>query len=82
MNRMKNTDITESFHIRSYGKGELALMYFPDRTPKTASKSFKKFVDEHPGLLEKLAKTGLKPLSRTYTPAQVKFIIEALGEPG
>ncbi|KAA6341441.1 hypothetical protein EZS27_010751 [termite gut metagenome] len=78
---MKGTDSTEEFRIRSYGKGELALMYFPGKTPKVAGKSFKKFVDEHPGLRESLAKTGLKPLSRTYTPAQVRLIVEALGEP-
>jgi hypothetical protein len=78
----KSTDVTEHFRIRCYGKGELALVYFPGKSPKVASKAFKKFIDEHPGLTEKLAKTGLKPLSKTYTPAQVKLIIEALGEPG
>jgi hypothetical protein len=79
---MKNTDMAGRFRIRSYGKGELALIYFPYKTPKVASKTLKNFVDGHPGLTEKLAKTGLKPLSRTYTPAQVKLIVEALGEPG
>ncbi|KAA6345986.1 hypothetical protein EZS27_005566 [termite gut metagenome] len=78
----KGTDVTERFRIRCYGKGELALMYFPEKSPKTAGRAFKKIVDGHPELTEKLAKTGLKPLSKTYTPAQVKHIIEALGEPG
>jgi hypothetical protein len=79
---MKNTDLAENFHMCSYGKGELAIRYFPDKTPKAASRAFKNFVDGHPGLTEELAKTGLKPLSRIYTPAQVKLIVEALGEPG
>ncbi|KAA6327783.1 hypothetical protein EZS27_023255 [termite gut metagenome] len=78
---MKDIDATKNFRIRSYGKGELALMYFPHKTLKLAGRSFKKFVDDCPGLTEKLAKMGVKPFSKTYTPAQVRLIIEALGEP-
>ena len=61
----KQTD----FRIRSYGRTELAQLYNPCLTPKAAYRAVR------------LAELGKLPGSRSYTPAQVREIVEALGEP-
>ena len=53
------------FRIRSYGRTELAQLYNPCLTPKAV----------------RLAELGKLPGSRSYTPAQVREIVGALGEP-
>ena len=68
----KQTD----FRIRSYGRTELAQLYNPCLTPKAAYR-----IDHYPGLAVRLAELGKLPGSRSYTPAQVREIVEALGEP-
>ncbi|WP_373801955.1 DUF4248 domain-containing protein, partial [Bacteroides heparinolyticus] len=42
---------------------------------------FNKWIRTSPGLEQRLMATGLRPTSRHYTPAQVKLIVDALGEP-
>ena len=55
-----------SFKIRSYGRMELASLYSPDLT----------------GMLrQQLDALGYRPDRRTFTPLEVKAIVEALGEP-
>ena len=71
----------KKFEIKSYGKGELAGMYLPHITQDSASKTLKKWIDKYPGLNEALAATGLTVCDRRYTPAQIRLIVEALGEP-
>ena len=39
------------------------------------------WIDHYPGLAVRLAELGKLPGSRSYTPAQVREIVEALGEP-
>ena len=53
------------FRIRSYGRTELAQLYNPCLTPKAAYRKLVGWIDH----------------SRSYTPAQVREIVEALGEP-
>lgn len=69
------------FQTRSYAKGELASMYLPDITPDSASKTLRKWIQKYPGLSEELKATGLTASDRRYTPAQVRLIVSALGEP-
>ena len=68
----KQTD----FRIRSYGRTELAQLY-----PKAAYRKLVGWIDHYPGLAVRLAELGKLPGSRSYTPAQVREIVEALGEP-
>ena len=70
----KQTD----FRFRSYGRTELALLYNPCLTPKAAYRKLVGWIDHYPGLAVRLAEL---PGSRSYTPAQVREIVEALGEP-
>lgn len=71
----------KKFEIRSYGRSELASIYMPDIEAQSASKTLKKWIQKYPGLAEALSTTGLEPSARRYTPAQVRLIVEALGEP-
>lgn len=71
----------KKFKVRSYGKSELAALYLPDISPKSAADTMKKWIEKAPGLTESLAATGVKPMDKKYTPAQVRLIVEALGEP-
>lgn len=72
----------DKFVFRTYGKSELALLYNPYITPKAACKKLNLWISLQPRLVESLREYGLTPLSKSYTPAQVRLIVEALGEPG
>lgn len=76
-----NTSEENKFAIRSYGKGELASLYMPGILPKSALATFNEWINKFPGLPEALQQSGLCPSNRRYTPAQVRLIIKALGEP-
>lgn len=71
----------ECFKIRTYGRMELAQAYCPTMNPRAAYHKLSLWIDRYPNLREQLMAIGASPKSRTYTPAQVKLIVEALGEP-
>ena len=69
---MKN----EPFVIRTYGKTELAMKYFPNLTPESAMKNFRNWLK-----INKRLKILVSRKIRFYTPKQVKNIVEEIGEP-
>lgn len=69
------------FIIRSYTKKELALMYFPDSSPRTAVNHLMAWVRRCPALWQQLADMGYQPTCKAFTPRQVRAITEMLGEP-
>ncbi len=69
-----------TFHLRSYGRTELALEYNPHLSPGAAWRKMAAWLARVPGLMERLATYG-DIRSRTFTPSQVRLIVEALGEP-
>ncbi len=71
----------ENFKIRPYGLGELASLYNPDLHPHSAIRKLQRWMAHAPGLTEQLLTAGWKPHYRTFTPAQVRLIVAALGEP-
>ena len=71
----------KAFQYRSYGKGELAALYLPYIKQQSAVARFNEWIDAAPGLKERLLATGMNPRSRSYTPAQVRLIVEVLQEP-
>ncbi|ADV44556.1 DUF4248 domain-containing protein [Bacteroides helcogenes] len=71
----------ESFHIRSYGIGELAVCYCPDITAGSARRKLMQWIYLQPSLAEALRASGFSTKVRSFTPAQVRLIVEALGEP-
>lgn len=48
----------ENFEIRTYGRTELALCYFPDLNPQVAYRKLQYWIDYYPHLREKLEKMG------------------------
>lgn len=73
---------TTEFRIREYGRTELAQIYAPDITPRSAWKKLKGWIGYHPELPWRLAQLGYRAeRQRTFTPAQVRAIVDALGEP-
>ncbi len=72
----------KTFKIRSYGRTELAQLYSPSMCPQAAYRKLSRWIDLYPHLREDLDALGSLPGSRCYTPAQVRLIVGALGEPG
>lgn len=85
MNRMKEHPADSrhhgGFHLREYGRAELAALYCPNIAPVSAWRKLKKWIDRHPELPDRLAATGYNNHARGFTPAQVQLIVDALGEP-
>lgn len=71
----------DSFQIHSYGRAELAMIYFPNVSAMAAWRHLKKSIEYYPGLTDKLQSIGYKPKSRSFTSAQVQAIVDAIGEP-
>lgn len=71
----------KKFEYRSYGKGELAMLYFPHILQQSAVDQLNVWIKTAPGLMDRLIATGMKTTNRRYTPAQVRLIVEVLQEP-
>ena len=71
----------DSFHIRAYGIGELASCYSPDITVGAARRKLMYWISLQPGLVAALAASGFSGKVRSFVPAQVQLIVDALGEP-
>ena len=64
------------FMIRSYGKSELAMLYFPNLTKQSAMKKMRHWLEINPRLRHLINKNA-----RDYTPQQVRKIVGEVGEP-
>lgn len=71
----------KDFIIQEYGRMELAQAYCPDIAPESAWKKLKQWIALKPGLTERLGTLGYNGHTRSFTPVQVKAIVEGLGEP-
>ena len=71
----------DDFKIRPYTKKELALMYFPDSSPRTAVSHLMSWIRRCTQLWQQLQATGYETTCWTFTPRQVNAIVEQLGEP-
>ena len=70
------------FEIRSYGKSELAMLYFPDATTKKgAMNNLNYWIDYNTELREKLSELNSPPHAHRYTRREVKLIVKYLSEP-
>lgn len=81
----ENTDTSRHkgglFHVRAYGRTELALLYSPHLSPGRAWTKLQAWLARIPGMQEQLAALGYRRDCRTFTPAQVEQIVRWLGEP-
>ena len=66
---------------RSYGKAELAMLYFPTATPRVALNRLVRWTNQCPELKQSLCSGYAGKFSHFYTRQQVAEIIEFLDEP-
>lgn len=71
----------QTIRIREYGRQELAQLYRPDIQPESAWRKLKQWIEQYPGLTDSLSALGYNGHAHSFTPAQVKAIIDAIGEP-
>lgn len=67
--------------IKAYTLGELARMYTPEVTTGAAVRKLKQWICHHPELPSVLLQAGWKKDIRKFTPKQVIYIFNYLGEP-
>lgn len=66
---------------RSYGFKELAVLYFPNIAPASASIRLKSWIKDSPELLGRLNETNYHLTARVLTPLQKDLITGAFGSP-
>lgn len=71
----------KEFIIRSYGFGELALLYFPNCTKRSASTQLGRWVRQNEQLKKQLIESGFKQGRKILTPKQVEIMVSIIGQP-
>ena len=66
---------------RPYTKKELALLYFPDSTPRVAVNHLMAIIRRNDMLWDELQEMGYYNRRKTFTPREVKAIFDWLGAP-
>jgi hypothetical protein len=70
------------FEVRSYGKSELAMFYFPNaQTPAGALSNLNFWIRRCTDLSTALRACGMARKAKSYTPKEVALIVYYLGEP-
>jgi hypothetical protein len=69
------------FKIRAYGRMELAQLYSPQLTDIAAYRKMKKWISLCPGLLQRLYDLGYESKRRSFTPLEVRVIVDDLFVP-
>lgn len=70
------------FIIRTYSKAELAHMYNPEMPIVSAMRKLRHWIRKNAELTRNLDAAGANKYDHSYTPRQVTFITQYLGEPG
>jgi hypothetical protein len=78
---MNENGMEKEFTIRTYGFSELALLYFPNSTKKSASTQLGRWMRQNDKLKMQLLELGYMPRKKILTPVQVKLIVELFGKP-
>ena len=71
----------KEFIIRSYSYCELAMLYFPNSTKKSASAQLGRWILQNENLKKQWVEMGFKQRKKILNPSQVKLIVKAFGEP-
>ena len=71
----------DQFKIKSYGFGELAQMYFPSISKKSAAAQLRRWIRTSKTVLPMLENLGYKIGNRLLTPAHVRVLVDEFGEP-
>ena len=82
INQSGSAETLRPFEIRSYGKSELAMLYFPHaQTTEGALCNLRFWIRKCRDLDEALKACGMARQAKSYTPKEVALIVEYLGEP-
>ena len=81
LNIKATTMQNDKFIVRAYGFGELAQLYFPAITKKSASAQLRKWIKLNKKLEADLLIFGYNQSLRLLTPKHINLIIVYLGEP-
>lgn len=73
---------TEYNFNRAWGFAELAMLYFPNIQPKSASSQLRKWIRHSSRLTSRLEQLEYRPHQKLLMPAQIRCIVNHLGEPG
>lgn len=68
------------FKSRAYGLKELAMLYFPNIAPQSASNQLRRWMRRQP-LMGRLAAAGYRKGQKILTPKQVALIADHVGDP-
>ena len=71
----------DEFPLRTMSFKELAMMYFPHVTTKSASNRLRSWIQHSPELQSALEAAGRFPQQRLMSPRQVELVLEAFGVP-
>ena len=71
----------ECIKVKIYTKKELALLYFPDSMPETATKHLMRWVKRNKPLIQELEATNYKINQKWLTKKQVEIIFRHIGPP-
>ncbi|NDV59040.1 DUF4248 domain-containing protein [Bacteroides sp. 519] len=66
---------------RSYSRTEIATMYMPCLSSRTALRHFNIWLNQNQRLQQKLKDLGANETTRMYTPKQIEAIFEEFGTP-
>jgi len=69
------------FLVKSYMKGELAHLYNPNTSIRTANRILMEWIERNNELNTALAKLGMRKCDRIFPPRAVQLIVQHLGEP-
>ena len=70
------------FEIKSYGKSELAMLYFPGTAdPHVATNHLAAWIRRCKPLSRDLKALGVSKRAKLYTPKEVALIVHYFGEP-
>ena len=82
INQSGPAGVMKPFEMRSYGKSELAMLYFPHaQTTEGALSNLRFWIRKCRDLDEALKGCGMARQAKSYTPKEVALIVEYLGEP-
>ena len=71
----------ENFKIKPYPFGDLAQMYYPDHNYQSALLHFRDEMHKTRGMWKAMVAEGYKEKTKMLTRAQVRTIVQFLGEP-
>ena len=82
INQSGSVGPVKPFEIRSHGKSELAMLYFPNaQTAEGALSNLRFWIRRCRDLDDALKACGMARQGKSYTPKEVALIVEYLGEP-